>query len=73
MMPSFTVPPDPQEARQELHALLRLLLIDHLERLMKEISMQDQIEQDPEALARYRSLNARWRELKTSAAMPTAP
>ncbi len=66
-------PPDPQEARQELRRLLTMLLIDRLQQLKNEALAQHQNGQDPDALDRYSSLDKRWRELKTSAAVPTAP
>ena len=62
-------PPDPQEARQELRRLLSMLMIDHLQQLKNEALAQHQSGQDPEALARYSSLDKRWRELKATAAM----
>ena len=62
-------PPDPQEARQELRRLLSMLMIDHLQQLKNEALAQHQSGQDPEALARFISLDKRWRELKATAAM----
>jgi DNA primase len=59
-------PPDPQEARQELRRLVSMLMIDHLQQLKNEALAQHQSGQDPEALARYSSLDKRWRELKAS-------
>jgi DNA primase len=59
-------PPDPQEARQELRRLLSMLMIDHLQQLKNEALAHHQSGQDPEALARYSSLDKRWRELKAS-------
>jgi DNA primase len=62
-------PPDLQEARQELRRLLNMLMVDHLQQLKNEALAQHQSGQDPEALARYSSLDKRWRELKAAAAM----
>ena len=61
-------PPDLQEARQELRRLLNMLMVDHLQQLKNEALAQHQGGQDPEALARYSSLDKRWRELKAAAA-----
>ncbi len=57
------LPPEPQEARQELRRLLNLMLIDRLKTLETEALAQAQGGQDPEALQRYKSLQARRREL----------
>jgi hypothetical protein len=57
------VPPEPQEARQELRRLLNLMLIDRLKALETEALAQAQTGQDPEALQRYKSLQARRLEL----------
>jgi DNA primase len=62
-------PPDPQEARQELRRLLNMLMVDHLQQLKNEALAQHQSGEDPEALARYSSLDKRWRELKAAAAV----
>ncbi len=62
-------PPDLQEARQELRRLLNMLMVDHLQQLKNEALAQHQSGQDPEALARYSSLDKRWRELKAAAAV----
>jgi DNA primase len=62
-------PPDLQEARQELRRLLNMLMVDHLQQLKNEALAQHQSGQDPEALARYSSLDRRWRELKAAAAL----
>jgi DNA primase len=62
-------PPDLQEARQELRRLLNMLMVDHLQQLKNEALAQHQSGQDPEALARYSSLDKRWRELKAAAAL----
>ncbi len=53
----------PQEAQQELRRLLNLMHIDRLKQLETEALEQAQIAQDPEALARWRSLHERRREL----------
>ena len=66
-------PPDPQEARQELRRLVNMLMIDHLQQLKNEALAQYQSDQDPEALARYSSLDKRWRELKASAHLASLP
>jgi len=57
------MPPEPQEARQELRQLLRLLLIDRLKALETEALAQAQSGQDPQALQRYKSLHERRRAL----------
>ena len=62
-------PPDLQEARQELRRLLNMLMVDHLQQLKNEALAQHQAGADPEALARYSSLDKRWRELKAAAAL----
>ncbi len=62
-------PPDLQEARLELRRLLNMLMVDHLQQLKNEALAQHQSGQDPEALARYSSLDKRWRELKAAAAL----
>ena len=62
-------PPEPQEARQELRGLLNLLLIDRLQQLKNEALAQHQSGLDPDALQRYSSLDRRWRELKSTAAL----
>ena len=66
-------PPDPQEARQELRRLVSMLMIDHLQQLKNEALAQHQSGQDPEALARYSSLDKRWRELKASTHLTSVP
>jgi len=66
-------PPDPQEARQELRRLVSMLMIDHLQQLKNEALAQHQSGQDPDALARYSSLDKRWRELKASTHLTSAP
>jgi DNA primase len=62
-------PPDVQEARLELRRLLNMLMVDHLQQLKNEALAQHQAGADPEALARYSSLDKRWRELKAAAAL----
>jgi DNA primase len=62
-------PPDPQEARQELRRLMNMLMIDHLQNLKNEALAQHQSGEDPDALARYSSLDKRWRELKAAAVL----
>ena len=57
------VPPEPQEARQELRRLLNLMLIDRLKVLETEALAQAQNGEDPDALQRYKSLYERRREL----------
>jgi DNA primase len=64
-------PPDPQEARQELRRLMNMLMVDHLQNLKNEALAQHQSGEDPEALARYSSLDKRWRELKAAAVLAT--
>ncbi len=65
-------PPDPQEARLELRRLMNMLMIDHLQNLKNEALAQHQSGEDPEALARYSSLDKRWRELKAAATLVAA-
>jgi DNA primase len=62
-------PPDPQEARQELRRLMNMLMVDHLQNLKNEALAQHQSGEDPDALARYSSLDKRWRELKAAAVL----
>jgi DNA primase len=62
-------PPDVQEARLELRRLLNMLMVDHLQQLKNEALAQHQAGSDPDALARYSSLDKRWRELKAAAAL----
>jgi DNA primase len=62
-------PPNPQEARQELRRLMNMLMIDHLQNLKNEALAQHQSGEDPDALARYSSLDKRWRELKAAAVL----
>ena len=62
-------PPDVQEARLELRRLLNMLMVDHLQQLKNEALAQHQAGADPDALARYSSLDKRWRELKAAAAL----
>jgi hypothetical protein len=50
-----------------------MLMIDHLQQLKNEALAQHQSGQDPEALARYSSLDKRWRELKASTHLTSAP
>ncbi|MBM3387568.1 MAG: DNA primase, partial [Betaproteobacteria bacterium] len=57
------LPPEPQEARQELRRLLNLMLIDRLKVLETEALSEIQNGQDPEALQRYKSLHKRRQEL----------
>jgi DNA primase len=57
------VPPEPQEARQELRRLLNLMLIDRLKVLETEALAQAQNGEDADALQRYKSLYERRREL----------
>jgi DNA primase len=52
-----------QEARQELRTLLDLMLIDRLKAQETEALAQLQSGQDPDAMARYRSLQDRRAEL----------
>lgn len=66
-------PPDPQEARQELRRLMNMLMIDHLQSLKNEALAQHQSGEDPQALARYSSLDKRWRELKAAVASGAGP
>jgi len=65
-------PPDPQEARHELRRLMNMLMIDHLQSLKNEALAQHQSGEDPQALARYGSLDKRWRELKAAVASTSA-
>ncbi|WP_300554259.1 DNA primase [Limnohabitans sp. Rim8] len=62
-------PPDLQEARLELRRLLNMLMVDHLQQLKNAALAQHQAGADPDALARYSSLDKRWRELKAAAAL----
>jgi DNA primase len=64
-------PPDPHEARHELRRLMNMLMIDHLQSLKNEALAQHQSGEDPDALARYGSLDKRWRELKAALASST--
>jgi hypothetical protein len=50
-----------------------MLMIDHLQQLKNEALAQHQSGQDPEALARYSSLDKRWRELKASTHLASLP
>jgi DNA primase len=53
----------PEEARQELRQLLNLMLIDRLHQLQTQALADAQAQQDPHALARWRSLDKRRKEL----------
>jgi DNA primase len=53
----------PEEARHELRQLLNLMLIDRLHQLQTQALTEAQSLQDPQALARWRSLDKRRKEL----------
>ena len=53
----------PEEARQELRQLLNLMLIDRLNQLQTQALAEAESLKDPQALARWRSLDKRRKEL----------
>jgi DNA primase len=53
----------PEEARHELRQLLNLMLIDRLHQLQTQALTEAESLQDPQALARWRSLDKRRKEL----------
>ncbi len=53
----------PEEAQQELRQLLNLMLIDRLNLLQTQALAEAEAQQDPQALARWRSLDKRRKEL----------
>jgi hypothetical protein len=50
---------------------MNMLMVDHLQNLKNEALAQHQSGEDPDALARYSSLDKRWRELKAAAVLAT--
>jgi DNA primase len=58
----------PEEARQELRQLLNLMLVDRLNQLQTQALAEAESQKDPQALARWRSLDKRRKELLSAGA-----